>query len=391
MTDQSTDGSVRILFLTRSLNYGGSERQLAALAKGLQQRGESVAVATFYDGGALRAELHANGIRTRSLGKRRRWDILGFLVRLVGLLRTTRPLLLHSYLGSANILAVLVRPLFPGMRVVWGLRASNMELERYGWLDRVLYRIEGRLSQYADAIISNSEAGMTHAANHGFPLAKMLVIPNGIDTERFRPDQESRRQMRMIWGVGESETLISLVGRLDPMKGHRTFLEAAALLLKDFPACRFVCVGDGPDFYRKALLSAAEQLGVGARVRWVRSSSLVETFYRAFDISTSCSSYGEGFSNVIGEAMACGILCVVTDVGDAERIVSDTGVVVPPGSPKALAKAWCKILERGPAERMEQGLRARQCIVQHFSVERLVEATSLVLMSTIESGRQLTR
>lgn len=391
VNDKQPDEPVRFLFITRSLNYGGSERQLVALAKGLQSREKSVAVATFYDGGDLRKEMDESGVQVFSLRKRGRWDILGFLARLVCLLKAKRPLLLHGYLGSANILAVLVRPFFPRMCVVWGVRASNMELERYGWLDRVLYRIEGVLSRCADAIITNSEAGLNYASTHGFSSNRMLAIPNGIDIERFAPDRDLHSHVRRIWGVGENEELIGLVGRLDPMKGHHTFLEAVALLLNDRPTVRFVCVGDGPETYRKSLMHAAEQLGVRKHVMWVRSSAQVETFYRALDVLTSCSLYGEGFSNVIGEAMACGTPCVVTDVGDARQIIGDTGSVVPPRNPEALAKAWRETLEMGVAERTRQGQRARERIIQHFSLERLIQETALVLEATIEAREQGTR
>src|SRR3569623_1069815 len=128
-----------ILFLTRSLDRGGAERQLVVLAKGLARRGHAVAVAVFFGGGAYEAELAEDDVRVINLGKQGRWDILPFLNRLVRLLRKERPAVLHSYLGVPNILATIIKPLLPGIRIVWGVRDSHVDLSRYDWLSCKAY------------------------------------------------------------------------------------------------------------------------------------------------------------------------------------------------------------------------------------------------------------
>ena len=128
-----------ILFLVRSLDRGGAERQLIVLAKGLASRGHAVSVAVFYGGGVYENELAEAGIRVINLGKTGRWNILLFLNRLMRLLRKERPTVLHSYLGVPNILAAALKPLLPGTRIVWGVRASNVDLSHYDWLLRLAY------------------------------------------------------------------------------------------------------------------------------------------------------------------------------------------------------------------------------------------------------------
>ena len=373
-------------FLTRSLNYGGSERQLVALVIGLHHDGQSTAVATFYPGGPFQHSLESAGVPVFSLGKHSRWDVVGFAWRLIRFVRRAKPDILHGYLGTANILAVCLKPFCPGMKVIWGVRASNMELERYGRLDRLLYWIECRTSQFADVIVVNSHVGLEYAVSHGFPREKMIVIANGIDTERFHPNRQARTRFRGKWGIQADENLIGLVGRLDPMKGHLTFVNAAALLTRKRPNVRFVCVGDGPEQYQRRLVALAAELGLTDRLQWLPASESIASFYNAFDLATSCSTYGEGFSNVIGEAMACGIPCVVTDVGDGKRIVGETGSVVAPGDPKALALAWDTMLEIGSAERARLGQCARERILQEFSLSRLIEATSHVFEAVVHTG-----
>jgi glycosyltransferase involved in cell wall biosynthesis len=382
---------MNILFLTRSLNYGGSERQLVALAIGLWKQGVAVTVATFYPGGPLRSDLESTGVSVESVEKRSRWDMLGFFWRLLQLAHRVRPSIIHGYLTTANILTILLKPFCPSTKIVWGLRASNMELERYGYVDQVQSWVECKLSHFADLIVVNSHAGFDVAARKGFPQHKMVVIPNGIDIDRFHPDLVSRNERRQAWGVADGEHLIGLVGRFDPMKGHDTFIKAAALLSRRRDNIRYICVGDGPEAFRQKLMDQSKELGLGQQMIWAHASNDIGAVYNALDLVTSCSSFGEGFSNVIGEAMACGRPCVVTDVGDARRIVGDTSYVVASGNPAALALAWQEALDAGVDEQAKQGQRARERIIQYFSLERLIEETALVLEAAIEAREQRTR
>jgi len=194
--------------------------------------------------------------------------------------------------------------------------------------------------------------------------------------------------MRQAWGVADGEQLIGLVGRLDPMKGHDTFIKAAALLSRGRDKIRYICVGDGPEAFKQKLVALSEEMGLGHRLIWVSASDDVGAVYNALDLVTSCSSYGEGFSNVIGEAMACGRSCVVTDVGDAKRIVGDTGYVVAPGNPAALAAAWQEALDASGPEKTRHSQMARERVVEHFSLERLIEETSRILKTTVETERK---
>ena len=382
MTVKGSVDPLRLLFLTRSLTYGGSERQLVALAKGLWRQGVSVTVATFYPGGPLGRDIESTGVSIESLEKRARWDVLGFFWRLLRLVRRIQPTILHGYLATANILTVLLKPLFPSAKIVWGLRASNMELERYGYVDQIQSWVECKLSHFADLIVVNSHAGFDFAARKGFPQDKMVVIPNGIDTERFVPDRLLRDKLRTEWGVGPTEILIGLVARLDPMKDHPTFLRAAAFFARECPHVRFVCVGDGAASYREQLQALSRELGLAESLRWVGFRDDIAAVYNSLDLACSSSLFGEGFSNAIAEAMACGVPCVVTDVGDSAAIVGATGEVVPGGDPQALANGWRRLRAR---LRVQPDLRAeaRNRIAQHFGVASLVERTSAALHSVL--------
>jgi glycosyltransferase involved in cell wall biosynthesis len=369
---------MRILFLIRSMNYGGAERQLVALATGLKEIGHRVVVAVFYSGGPLQEELERADICVQGLGKRRRWDVRDFFVRLLRLVHQEQPDVIHSYLVVPNILSTVLKIFSFKTKIVWGVRASNVDLTQYDWFSNFTYRVEPLLSYFPDLIIVNSQAGLGNAVRQGFPKGKMVVVPNGIDTLRFAPNQGARDRQRALWQVKDHDKLIGLVGRLDPMKGHRTFLEAAAKVKEGRRGVKFVCVGDGTAAYREGLEAAGEHLGLKKDLIWAGTCSDIAAVYNALDICVS-SSFGEGFPNVVGEAMACGVPCVVTDVGDSAWIVGDTGIVVPPKDPEALAQGLEVMLDRmsGTGSFPFSGARKRIC--SEFDLSRLVKRTSEVL------------
>lgn len=370
---------MKIFFLIRSLDVGGAQRQLIALAKGLRKQGHAVAVAVFYGGAALEPELIAAGVRLCHLHKRKRWEVLAFWWRLLQLTRRENPDVLYSFLPEANLPALLLKPCCRSLKIVWGVRASNVDLQQYDWMTRMAFRAECLLSRLPDLIIVNSLAGRAYHRQHGFPGAKMAVIPNGIDTNRFRPDKAARERIRQEWGISANEPLIGLVGRIDPMKDHRTFLQAAALLAGQADAVRFVCIGDGPEPYCSRIKALAGNLGLSPRLIWAGPRDDLPSIYNAMDILSSASAFGEGFSNVIGEAMACGVPCVVTDVGDSALIVGDSGMVVPPENPREMARAWQALLKKLHGQKDPVGARARERIVASFGVDAMVERTSAAL------------
>lgn len=365
---------MKIFFLIRSLECGGAERQLIVLSKGLCERGHDVVIAAFYAGGPLEKELGDTKVRVLWLNKSGRWDVFGFILRLIQAVREERPDVLHGYLWDPNLLAVVLKPLFPNLKVVWGIRSSGRDLSKETWLERVSIKLNYWLSRFPDAIIANSQVGRDDYVAQGFPAEKMVVIPNGVNTERFNPDPETRRRIRGEWGVSEQDHIVGVVGRLNPIKDHPNFLKAAALLAKKRKDVRFVCVGDGPTKYRHTLQVLAEELGLRESLIWNVAREDMSAVYNALDILVSSSS-SEGLSNVIGEAMACGVPCVVTNVGDSAWVVGDTGEVVPPKDSVALKNAVERLLDQNP----HGPDQVRQGIVNRLSVSNLVGSTERLL------------
>jgi glycosyltransferase involved in cell wall biosynthesis len=365
---------VKIFFLIRSLDCGGAERQLTVLSKGLCELGHDVVVAAFYAGGSLEKELRDTKVRILPLNKSGRWDVFRFIAQLIRAVRAERPDVLHGYLEDPNLLTVVLKPLVRNLKIVWGIRSSARDSNQQSRLERLSSQLNCWLSGFADAIIANSRAGGDASVARGYPSGKTVVIPNGVDTEQFKPNQEARRRIRREWGVAEQARVVGVVGRLSPIKDHPNFLRAAALLAQKRNDVRFVCVGDGPADYRRTLQVLAEDLGLKESLIWNTAREDLSAVYNALDILVNSSSC-EGLSNVIGEAMACGVPCVVTNVGDSAWVVGDTGEVVPPNDPVALKKAIERLLDQnayGPAQ-------IRQGIVNRLSVSNLVASTERTL------------
>jgi glycosyltransferase involved in cell wall biosynthesis len=359
-----------ILLLARSLLVGGAERQLVELAKGLHGRGHRVQVALFYTGGPLDRELIESGVAIIDLRKKGRWDVPSFLLALARTVRERRPDIVYSFLGTANMAAALVKPISAGARLIWSVRASDMDLASYGALFRLAYAAECRLAGVADLIISNSQAGARYAVAHGFPEKRIRVVPNGVDTGRFFPDPASRGRMREEWQLANGTIAVGVLARLDPMKDHPNFLTAAGKLAARDPRLRFLCIGEGPENYTRELRRMAADLGLADRIRFPGRTDAAPAL-NALDICCSSSAFGEGFSNSVAEAMACGVPCVVTDVGDSAEVVGETGIVVPPRDPESLARA----IEELTARSVAAGQAARKRIEQNFTIDAMIDRT----------------
>lgn len=365
--------TLSILLLVRSLETGGAERQLVQLALGLRKRGHTVRVGVFYRRGPLAAELEREGIEIVDLRKTGRWDLVRFYIRTVKALRHIRPDIVYSFLGGANIVAAAAGIMVPGTKIVWSVRSSELDFARYDWLYRMAARLERRMSRMPSLIIANSRAGRDVAIRHGFPSGRMELVFNGIDTGRFGPDPVLRMKQRRIWGLEDEEIAIGVLGRLHPLKGQATFLLAAAIVVRQQAKLRFLCIGEGPDDARLKRLAA--ELNIDERVMLTGGHEPVSAL-NAIDIACS-PSVAEGFSNSIAEAMACGVPCVVTDVGDSASIVGDTGTIVAPSDPDALAAALLAEIARVDPRRRAA---ARARIVENYSVSVMVERTLELLL-----------
>jgi glycosyltransferase involved in cell wall biosynthesis len=361
---------------------GGAERQLALLAKRLAQLGHQVCVITLYSGGDLEQTLRESGVRVVSAEKRGRWDVLGFLRRFRERCRQSRPQVIIGWMPFENLMCLLVSKLDERVPVVWALRSSALELSAYDVPTQLLYRLQRALIAYPQLVISNSLAGI-----HGVGLAigsnRVALLENAVATEEFIPDSDAREAMRASLGVKSDQELIGIVGRLDPMKDHSTFLRAARIVANTLPNAKFLIVGRGSPHYLSNLRSECHRLDLDGRIVWREASSNMRATFNAMDVLVSTSAYGEGMQNVVLEAMSCGLPVVATDVGDARRVISDFDCLVAPRDERAVAQAVLRLLRESDGTRRTA---RRQHVINRFGIERAGKELEQLLAPLLTHG-----
>lgn len=367
-------GAVRIVHIINNLSIGGAEMMLyKLLSRTSRERFEPVVV-SLIGRGTLGDRIEALDVPVYSMGMKPQMPAPTAIWRLIRLVRRLRPDLIQGWMSHGNLAAQLAGAFAPGAGpVLWNVRRSLYSLDHEKFTSKAVIKLGARLSGLPAKILYNSRIGAIQHERFGYHTDKTLVIPNGFDTELFVPSTEARNVVRLELDISENGILIGLVGRYSPMKDHANFLRAAALLLRSHPDVHFVLSGRGVVWENHALGELIRELGIAEQVRLLGERADIPRLMAALDIASSSSAYDEGFPNVVGEAMSCGVPCVVTDVGDSAWVVGETGRVVPPRSSEALCAAWRELVEMGTAARRELGMRARQRIKDQFSIEKIVQ------------------
>lgn len=311
-------------------------------------------------------DVHALGLRPGSLNPIR-------ILHLMYLLFRKRPHVLQTWLYHADLLGTFVGKLAFIPAIIWNVRCAELCRDDHpASLFRVLAWL-ARLSKNPEVVVANSVAGMEAHVRLGYQPRRWKVLPNGFDLDKFHPDRDARLAVRGELDFSENSLLIGVIGRYHPMKDHSTFLQALARLPE---TCRnglgILLAGRGVDGRNMGLCREIAALGLSDSVRLIGERQDIPRLNAALDIAVS-SSYSEGFSNAIGEAMACGVPCVVTDAGDSATIVGKTGMIVPPKDPAAMAVALQRMIEMPSQERLNMGAAARDRIATEYSLETVVK------------------
>ena len=368
---------IEVMHVVTSLDVGGAETVLARLAAGDAAGAVSHSVVSLKPGGALRARLEAGGIPVRDLGIERNRDAPGGLLRLAAAIRDARPTVVHSWLYHADLLATLALALSGRRRathLIWGVRCSDMDMSRYARGSRLVLTLLPRLSRRADLVLCNAEAGRAAHRRLGYRPVRWRVVPNGVDAERFRPRPDERAAVRVELGLGDEHFVVGMCARVDPMKDHAAFVKAAAAFAGTAPEARFVLIGAGTGEPGSALERKIAAAGLSGRFVRLGLREDIPRLHAAFDVAALSSAFGEGFPNVLAEAMACGVPCAATDSGDSAAIVGGTGLVVPPGDPEALAAAWTQLRSEGRDALAARGAEARRRIAERYSLAAMIDA-----------------
>jgi glycosyltransferase involved in cell wall biosynthesis len=371
---------LRIGFLVRALTVGGAERQLLAAARGLRDAGHDVRILVFYDEETpLLAQALEAGLPIVKVGKAGRWDLIGFVRRMLRHIQTEQIDVVYSFLPSANVVAAVAAAMGSRAAVVWSIRSSDGTVSDGDWLARAIVAIERRLACFADAIIVNSMAGLRYQRARGIRAHRIHLVRNGVDLGRFRASRQARERLRAEWHIARDEMLVVLAGRHDPVKGIETFLRAVSAI-----DARIAIVGEPSGGYTPRLAALASELGIADRVLWAGPRGDMEAVFNAADVVCSSSLFGEGTPNVLIEALACGAVVVGTAVGDVPEIVGDPERLAAPGSVPGLSKAIFRGLALG-RQAPESG--AADEVLRRYDMRNMILATERVLAAAVASRR----
>lgn len=392
------DRRISIVHLITTLDVGGAEMMLSKLLSGMDRETFSNHVISLTKIGSVGQEIASSRIPVYSLNMPNGTLTAKGLARLRRLLRSIRPKVLQSWLYHADLLGLIFGK-FTGIKnICWNIRCSYRDLREYRPSTRWIIWLCALLSFLPGIAIANSVEGLRYHARLGYKPKRWKVIPNGFDLKSFKPDKDSRKRILSELGLVEDQNeeekrgkgsgisqdevlLIGLIARYAAIKDHPTFIKAACLLLEKGKTVHFILAGRNVTWKNEILAGLIPDKWKG-HFYLLGERNDVSTVTAALDIA-SLVSYGEGFPNIICEAMACCVPCVVTDVGDSARIVGDTGYVVPCRDPQAVAAAWSELINLGEKGRRRLGLAARERVKDHFELSKVIREYENLYISLV--------
>lgn len=378
---------ITVCHVITGLGLGGAERTLERLVRAGDSGRFRGSIVSLLPRGPYAAAIESHGWKVQCLDMGPGLSASTGTRRLYLWLRQERPDVVQTWMYHADLLGGLAARWAGCHRVVWNVRRSAFPVcsNESNRTTRVVARASVPLSQIVPRlIVCGSHAARVSHRNAGYPVEKLRVIPNGIEVPPPLP--HARRNMRRQLGLSDDTVLIGRVARYDPIKDYPTFLQAAAILVQRGFAGQFLLCGENVCESNTELVEQIRSLRLVGRCHLLGPRQDVALVHGSLDLACSSSS-GEGFPNVVAEAMAAGVPCVVTDVGDSAKIVGKTGQIVPPRSPASLASALWLLAEAGPDTRRRLGQAARRRITARFTLERMVRAYEAMYSDLVDHVR----
>lgn len=378
---------MKVAFIITGLSTGGAETMLLKVLEQLDRKRCAPHVFCLTALGEIGPRMHALGFPVEALDMRPGVPSLLAFFRLVRQLKRLKPDVVHTWMYHADLLGGLAARLSGVAAVGWCIRNSNLDADRTKATTRAVVWACARLSRWIpDKILCCAQVAKAVHQEIGFAPNKMVVIPNGFDLSRFSPDPEARISVRQELGLGPDTLLVGLIGRFDPQKNHAGFVEAAAALHRRLPTVHFLLVGKDVSTENTAITNAIQKSSIEPVTHLLGLRHDIPRLMAALDVLAS-SSRGEAFPNVLGEAMACGVPCAATDVGDSASIVGDTGRVVASGDMAGLAAAMQELLTLPVEERAALSQRARVRVAENFEIGQIVRRYEAFYEELAEIGR----
>jgi glycosyltransferase involved in cell wall biosynthesis len=368
---------MKLLYVTTGLDSGGAQMMLYNLLSRMDRDRFDPIVISLMGQGLWGDRIESLGVPVYPIGMKSGLPTPGAIWRLLRLVAQLNPDLIQGWMYHGNLAAQFVSSLFTSFKsrqipVLWSIHYSIDALALDKKMTIALVKFGAYVSTLPKQVLFVSRVSQSQHEALGYASTNSHVIPNGFDTSRFLPSVIDRKTVRSELNFSENCVLIGIAGRYHPMKDHANFIQAAALLLETDPQVQFIMMGQGLTDDNPTLRELIQTLGIRDRIHLLGERQDMPRLLASLDVFTSASAYGEAFPMVIGEAMACEVPCVVTDVGDSGWMVGDTGKVVSPRSPEALAEAWKDLIDQSPEARNQLGKSARSRMISECSLNSIV-------------------
>lgn len=375
---------LRVLHIITDLSADGAQRTLLRLVSGLDPACFENRVISLADGGPLFGKFDAIGIPVESLSIcRRPLADLRSLAHLLSAVEQFQPDLIHGWMYHGNLAAFVASRLArTRSRVLWNIRRCLYEQPGEKLLTRGVVRLGAILSSLVEKIIYCVDVSADQHEAIGYSSSRRLVIPNGFDTDVFKPNDFARVMLRGLIGASPGARIVGICGRYHPQKDFSTFLRAAKEVSRVHPETHFVMIGRNLDSDNHELGGLIRALGPSRYVHLLGERHDLPSLLPGIDVFCS-SSANEGFSNVVGEALSCGLPCVVTDAGASKELVEGIGIVVGRYDPEALASALSVILQLPTQSLKELGSQGRERIIRRYSYASMVSAYQSLYMQQL--------
>jgi len=358
---------MKILHVITGLHTGGAETMLSRLLTSPYCKPEEHRVVCLGTSGPIGEKIKAQGFIVDVLGGKGRLSALRVVIAAVRIAKAYRPDIIQGWMYDGNLAAWWMAKRC-GARLIWNVRYSIADISREPFDLRIVIRVCAWLSSKVDVILYNSHIAAKQHNALGFSAGDNRVLPNGFNTSVFKPDPDARMRVRKGLGIPENGLLVGMIARYHPMKDHLNFIKAAGKVARSVPEVCFLLAGYSVEKENRVLLHAVSEAGIQSKTFLLGERQDTPALNAALDVAVSSSAWGEGFSNVLGEAMACEVPCVATDVGDAVQLLRETGTVVPPKNSDALSGALIRLLN-DHEYRSALGNAARKRIEENYSLE----------------------
>jgi glycosyltransferase involved in cell wall biosynthesis len=360
-----------VVHVISGLLAGGAEMMLYRLLKAMRTAEFDSEVISLTDHGQMGEKFEEIGVKVTAIGMKRGIPNPRCILQLRKYLQKLSPSLLQTWMVHSDLIGGWIGKRTLRIPVVWTIHSDIIPFIE----DRSTY-VMMKLGAFFSAkiptrIVFCSEASRRSHMAIGYDQAKSQIIPNGFDLRSFFPNPHARCATRDKLKLSDVTPVIGLFTRYDRRKDIPNFIFAAERIVQDFPKLRLLICGNGMSWENSELVQLMENAGISENCFLLGRREDVSDLMSGADIVTSSSS-SEAFPVTLGEAMACGVPCVATDVGDSALIIGDTGIIVPPKNPQALADGWEKILIMDVEERRTLGRAARQRIEENFSLDSVV-------------------